>query len=228
MSAHVARQTVAALAHELNQPLSAVANYTEAALRLLHGGRPSLDRLQHALENSTLQAQRAGRVVRDLLALLQKGDIETEAVDLNSVVRNALALVKADGHGDFRAVLELAPELSPVRANRLQVEKVLVNLVQNGIEAMRDAGVDSRLITITVRTASDARMAHVTVRDSGPGLDEPTLQRIFDPFFTTKATGLGMGLPISRAIVEAHGGRLWVEPIPGTGISVHFTLPFSQ
>lgn len=228
MRSHVARQTLAALAHELNQPLSAVTSYTEAALRLLRAEQPSWDKLQHALENSALQAQRAGRVVRDLLALLQKGgEIETQAVDLNSLVTNALALVKADGHGNFRAVLELAPELAPVRANRLQVEKVLVNLLQNGIEAMRDAGVAANLITITVRTASDSRMAHITVRDSGPGLDEQTLQRIFDPFFTTKATGLGMGLPISRSIIEAHGGRLWVEPNPGTGISVHFTLPYS-
>jgi two-component system sensor kinase FixL len=125
-------------------------------------------------------------------------------------------------------VIELAPELAPVRANRLQVEKVLVNLVQNGIEAMHDAGVESKAITITVRTAADGRMAHITVRDSGPGLDEATLQRMFDPFFTTKASGLGMGLPISRAIIEAHGGRLWVEPPQGAGISVHFTLPFAQ
>lgn len=228
MRAHVARQTVAALAHELNQPLSAVTSYSEAALRLLGAGNPNPDKLRHALENGTLQAQRAGRVVRDLLALLQKGEIKTEAVDLNHLVSNALALVKADGHGDFRAVLELASELAPVRANRLQIEKVLVNLMQNAVEAMRDAGVEPKLITIAVRTASDTRMAHVTVRDSGPGLDEQTLQRIFDPFFTTKVSGLGMGLPISRAIVEAHGGRLWVEPIAGTGVSVHFTLPYAR
>ena len=113
------------------------------------------------------------------------------------------------------------------RANRLQVEKVLVNLIQNGVEAMRDAGVNPSFLTIAARTAADGRMAHVTVSDSGPGLDEQTLHRVFDPFFTTKASGLGMGLPISRAIVEAHGGQLWVESDPGMGASFHFTLPFA-
>ena len=224
----VASQTVAALAHDLNQPLNAVTAYTEAALRLLRAGNPMPEKLQHALENSALQAQRAGQVVRDLLAALQQGEIKLESVDLNHLVRNSIAMIKTDGHGDFHAVLELAPNLAPVRANRLQVEKVLVNLIQNGVEAMREAGVESRLITIAARTAADGRMAHVTVSDRGPGLDEHALDRIFHPFFTTKASGLGMGLTISHAIVEAHGGRLWVESNPGVGASFHFTLPFAQ
>lgn len=224
----VASQTVAALAHDLNQPLNAVAAYAEAALRLLRAGNPMPDRLEQALENSSAQAQRAGQVVRDLLAALQTGDIQLEPVDLNQLVSNAIAIVKADGQADFHTMLELASDLPRVSANRLQIEKVVVNLIQNGVEAMREASVDPKLITIAARTAADGRMAHVTVSDRGPGLDDQALQRVFDPFFTTKASGLGMGLTISRAIIEAHGGQLWSEPNPGIGASFHFTLPFVQ
>ncbi len=113
-------------------------------------------------------------------------------------------------------------------ANRLQVEKVLINLVENSIEAMRDAGVDAQTIAVTVRTSADAAMAQVTVTDKGPGIDRETLRRIFDPFFTTKPKGLGMGLAISRTIIEAHGGQLWVETDPGAGATFHFTLPFAD
>lgn len=223
----VASQTVAALAHDLNQPLSAVTAYAEAALRLLRAGNPTPGKLQQALENSCVQAQRAGQVVRDLLAALQKGEITFETVDLNQLVSNAVAIAKADGHVDFHAVLELAADLGPVRANRLQIEKVLVNLIQNGVEAMREAHVDPKLVTVSARTAADGKMAHVTVSDRGPGLDAQALEKIFEPFFTTKASGLGMGLTISRAIVEAHGGELWFESSPGTGASFHFTLPLA-
>ena len=228
MNLQIASQTVAALAHELNQPLAAVSAYAETALRLLRVGNPTPDKLQHALEQSALQAQRAGGVARNMLTVLHKGEVDIGIVDLNHVVCNAVTIARANDHGDFHTRLELAPDLAPVTANQLQVEKVLVNLIQNGIEAMRDAGVNPSFLTIAARTAADGRMAHVTVSDSGPGLDEQTLHRVFDPFFTTKASGLGMGLPISRTIIESHGGQLWVESDPSMGASFHFTLPFAQ
>jgi len=224
---HVASQTAAAIAHELNQPLSAIASYTEAALRLLQAGNRAPDKLQHALEGAAAQAQRAGKVVRELLQFFRGGETVIEGVDLARAIKRALAVVKEDGHDAIEAVVDLAPDVRPVQANRLQVEKVLVNLVCNGLDAMRAAGVSRQTITIKVRAAPDRNLAQVTVQDRGPGLSEEEARRIFTPFYTTKPTGIGMGLSISRALVEANGGRLWGEPSPGRGASFHFTLPFA-
>lgn len=223
----VASQTVAAIAHELNQPLSAVSSYAEAALRLLRAGNPQPEKLTHALEGSAAQAQRAGRVLGELFAFMRKGEIQTEPLDINEVVQSVLDRIDTNGYGGFQSRLELHPNLSQVSANRLQLEKVMQNLIRNGLEAMHEAGIDTRSIHVTVRTSSDGGMAQVTVQDSGPGIDDQTLHRIFDPFFTTKPKGLGMGLAVSRAIIESHGGQLWVESEPGTGASFHFTLPFA-
>ena len=228
MALQVAGQTVAALAHELNQPLNAVSSYAEAALRLLRAGNPRPEKLTHALENSAQQAQRAGRVVRELMEFLRKGEAQTEPVDLEECLRRALQGAQAAGYGGFRPVLEMEAGLPPVQANCLQVEKVLATLVQNGVEAMRDAGTKSPTVTLTLRAVHDAGMAQVTVADNGPGMDQQTADRLFDAFFTTKPGGLGMGLPISRSIIEAHGGRLWADSAPGQGARFHFTLPFCQ
>jgi len=224
----IANQTAAAFAHELNQPLNAVASYSEAALRLLKAGNPRPDRLSHAIESSAQQAQRAGRVVREFLDFMNQQEIPTEPMDLNDVVQKALARVAADGFNVASFHVDLDPRLAPVRGNRLQVEKVLINLIENSIEAMQQAGISSRSIDVIVRTAADQAMAQVTVTDSGPGIDTETLHRIFDPFFTTKPKGLGMGLAISRTIIESHGGQLWVDSQPGAGASFHFTLPFAE
>lgn len=224
---HVASQTAAAIAHELNQPLNAITTYTEAAKRLLQAGNPQPERLLHALESSARQAQRAGAVMRELLGFLHKGEAVAEAVDLNKAVRRALAIVESNGVGGFQSVVELAPHLRPVWANRVQLEKVLVNLISNAVDAMRQAGVARQRITVAVGTAASEEMAHVTVSDVGPGLDEQTARRVFEPFFSTKPKGLGLGLAISRSLVETHGGRLWVESTPGAGATFHFTLPFA-
>lgn len=224
----IANQTAAAFAHELNQPLNAVASYAEAALRLLRGGNPRPDRLLHAIESSSQQAQRAGRVVREFLAFMSQSEVPTEPVDLNRVVHTVLARVETDGFNVATFRLELDPYLPPVRANRLQVEKVLINLVENSIEAMHSAGIGIHTITVTVRTSTDEAMAQATVTDCGPGIDQHTIHRVFDPFFSTKPKGLGMGLSISRAIIESYGGQLWVDSQPGVGASFHFTLPFAE
>lgn len=224
----IANQTAAAFAHELNQPLNAVASYSEAALRLLRAGNPRPDRLNHAIESSAQQAQRAGRVVREFLDFMNQKEVPTEALSLNDIVHKVLTRVEADGFNTASFHLDLDPTLPPVMGNRLQVEKVLINLIENSIEAMRDAGISSRCITVLVRTLADEAMAQVTITDSGPGIDKQTLHRIFDPFFTTKPKGLGMGLAISRTIIESHGGQLWVDSQPGAGACFHFTLPFAE
>ncbi|CAG4882948.1 putative Histidine kinase [Georgfuchsia toluolica] len=227
MRFHVASQTVAAMAHELNQPLNAVATYSLAALHMLRNGNPKPNRLLHALESNAQQARRAGDVVHDLLEFLSTGEVTTNPEDLNDIVHTALYRIEANSLNLFQSRLELDANLPPVSANRLQVEKVMGNLIQNGIEAMHGFGISPKNIVITVRTSTDGKMAQVTVRDSGPGIDAKTLHRIFEPFFTTKQKGLGMGLAISRAIIEAHGGQLWAESEPGAGASFHFTLPFA-
>jgi PAS domain S-box-containing protein len=227
LTLHVATETAAAIAHELNQPLNAVASYAEAGLRLLRAGNPKPDRLMHALENSAEQAQRAGRVMRDLLQFLRKGQARTEPLDLNAVVREALSIVDASGHGGFAAIVDLEPELRPVQASRVQVEKVLVNLLRNSVEAMRDAGMATQSITITIRTAAQSNHALVTVRDTGPGFSAETVRRAFEPFFTTKPKGIGMGLTVSRTLIEANGGELWLDK-DGPGATFHFTLPFAS
>ena len=140
-----------------------------------------------------------------------------------------LALVKADVHlGDFKIALDLAAGLPMVSANGLHIQKVLVNLLRNGLESMQESGINAGKMTVITRCSADGPdMVQVTVCDSGKGVpDTATLKTMFQPFQTSKATGLGMGLAISRALIEAHGGKMWAEQNVGMGISVHFTLPF--
>jgi PAS domain S-box-containing protein len=224
---HVAHQTISAIAHDLNQPLNAVASYSEAALRLLQAGNPQPDKLLHALESSARQASRAGQVVRELVEFLGSNDVQTEPVDLNDAVQRILARIQANSHKGIQVKLELESNLPLVMANRVQIEKVLTNLIANGVDAMQEAGLSQLAITVSLNTHTDGNMARVTVQDSGPGMDEKILHNIFDPFFTTKPKGLGMGLAICRSIIEAHGGQLWAESKPGQGASFHFTLPFA-
>ena len=224
---HVARQTIAALAHELNQPLNAVATYSDAALALLRAGNPQPDRLRHALESATVQVRRAGQVVRELLDFASHGDVTTAPVNLDDLVRKAISRFERAPMGPIQDRLELEPGMAAVNANPTQVEKVLAILIQNSVEAMRDAGLEAIEITVAARSDAAGAMARVSVRDNGPGIDQKILPHLFDPFFTTKAQGLGMGLSISRAIIEAHGGQIWAESEPGSGAVFHFTLPFA-
>ena len=225
---HVARQTIAALAHELNQPLNAIASYSDAALSLLRAGNPQPDRLLNALESATVQVRRAGQVVRELLAFVSHGDISTAAVDLHDLVRKALCRFEREPMGPIHGRLELEPVMAPVKANLMQVEKVLAILIQNSVEAVRSTGIEPIEITVAVARDAAGKMAQVSVRDNGPGIAPPILNHLFDPFFTTKVKGLGMGLSISRAIIEAHGGHIWAESEPGSGAAFHFTLPLTS
>jgi PAS domain S-box-containing protein len=222
----VAAQTVAAIAHELNQPLNAISAYSEAALRMLRGGSKQPEKLERALQGATEQSQRAGRTLHELLDFLHKGEATMEAVDLNDLVREAINLAEESGYGGVRTMVELEPDLRAVQANRPQVRKVLLNLLHNSIEAMREAKIPLATIRIQVRTVAGKNEARVTVRDQGPGLAAANAQRVFEPFFTTKPKGIGLGLAISRALIEAHGGQLWAD-LDGPGATFHFTLPFA-
>lgn len=222
----VAAQTAAAIAHEINQPLASISAYSEAALGMLHSGQ--MDKLEHALEGAVAQAQKAGQALHELLEFLHSGEIVPEPIDLNAVIHEALASVDDSGYSGFHTVVDLASDLRPVLANRLQLEKVLINLITNGVDAMREAGVTTAQITIRVRTEIDDTLALTTIQDNGPGLNADTARQIFNPFFTTKVNGIGLGLAISRALIEAQGGRLWLDTNASPGAVFHFTLPFAS
>lgn len=224
----IASQTIAALAHELNQPLAAIATYADAALRLWRAGNPKPERLTQALERCAAQSQRAGQVVRELIAFLRAGKTATEPLDLNETIRETLSVLMADGHlGEFTTRLDLHEHLPEVQAHRGQLEKVLFNLLRNGVEAMYGAGLAEGSLIITVSTTEEGDFAQVTIRDSGPGLDPETVHRAFEPFFTTKPQSIGMGLAVSRAVIEAFGGKLWTSLDAEPGACFHFTLPFA-
>lgn len=221
----VAKQTAAAIAHELNQPLVAVSAYSEAALAMVRGGAPRTERLAQALEGAAGQAQRAGRTLHELLGILHGGDAGAEMVDVNDAIRETVADSLATSPTRFSPVLELADDLPRVFGNRVQLQRVLANLLQNAIDAMRAAGVAPGGRRVVLATACVAGAVEVSVRDSGPGPDAGTAGRLFEPFFTTKARGIGLGLTISRALIESHGGRLWHDPAGAAGGTFRFTLP---
>jgi PAS domain S-box-containing protein len=222
----VAANTASAIAHELNQPLAAISAYSEVAIHLLSEKKINPEKLKRALEGCAAQAQRAGTSLHELMAFLQHGDLVIDTFDLNDLIKDALKITKEDGYSDFHPSLQLEQHMPAVRANKTHVQKVMVNLLKNGIEAMRGSGVSNAEITIIVRTNTDMNMAHVTVQDKGPGISQDKVKQIFDPFFTTKPTGIGMGLAISRALIEANGGQLWLQPNNKPGATFHFTLPF--
>lgn len=223
----VASHTTLAIVHELNQPLAAISAYSEVALRALDSDTINLDTLNRALKGCVEQSQRAGNCLHELLNFLHAGKSIVEPFDLNDTVYGALSLVQNDGFGRFLRTLELEHGLPSVLGNRSQIKKVLVNLLRNGAEAMREAGLSTEAITITVKTMAETNMAQVTVQDSGPGLNIETSKRVFEPFFTTKSNGLGLGLAISRSMIEGNGGQLWLEPNNKSGATFHFTLPFA-
>jgi PAS domain S-box-containing protein len=222
----IAAHTASAIAHELNQPLAAISAYSEVALHALRNEQANPGQLQRALEGCVTQAQRAGTSLHELLAFLQEGELITELFNLNEAVLEAINMTKNDGYKEFHPILNLEKNMRLVKANRVQIQKVLVNLLRNAVEAMRGSVASTSEITVTVRTNQEVSMGHVTVQDSGPGINQEILRRIFQPFFTTKPTGIGMGLAISRALIEANGGQLWLEPNTKHGATFHFTLPF--
>jgi PAS domain S-box-containing protein len=223
----VAIQTASAIAHDLNQPLAAISAFSEVALRYLNQEKALTAQLQRALTGCVEQAQKAGFCLHELLGFLQKRDLVKEPINLNRLIQDVLMIIQHDKFSDFYPELRLEANLPPVMANPLQVKKVLQNLLCNSLEAMKNDNFNADGIFIKVSTRAEWAMAQVTVQDSGPGLDADTAKRIFEPFFTTKLNGSGLGLIISRSLIEANGGQLWLEPCVDRGAIFHFTLPFA-
>ena len=223
----IASQTASAFAHELNQPLLAIGSYSDAALLMLGAKNPNCEKIRTAVEASKRQAHRAGQTIRDLLKLLRLNEFPTEPFDLNKEINDILNAARAEHELEFKAILQLEEGLRLIRANRTHVQKVLLNLLHNGIEVMQEAGVPLPTIIVTIRTIKDGNVAQITIRDNGPGVSAEVTKRLFEPFFTTKNKGIGMGLSISRSLIEANGGQLWIDPQETPGATFHLTLPLA-
>lgn len=223
---HVSRltelgQMVSGLAHEVNQPLTAVGSYMRAGRRLLQAGDAA--KADEALQKAADQVTRASQVIQRLRQFVKKADNQQSAEDIRRVVEEAaaLALLGSDGRG-VRLEMDLAANTSLVLIDKVQIQQVLLNLIRNAVEAMHAS--PRRELLIRTSIAAD-RMVEVSVADSGPGLAQDVRERLFQPFVTTKAAGMGVGLSICRGIVEAHGGRMWLADKAEGGADFHFTLP---
>lgn len=225
---HVSRYTslgemASALAHEINQPLSAITNYLEGSRILLEREVVPHDRVADAVERASIEALRAGDIIRRLRDFVARGETERSVEILPKLVEeaSALALVGAKEHG-IRVNFAFDPIISFVLVDRVQIQQVVLNLVRNAVDSLAAFAGPSK--ELEVRIGQDGDMAKVSVTDSGPGIDPEIAGRLFQPFITTKRTGMGVGLSISRTIIEAHGGRIWAEAVDEGGARFNFTL----
>ncbi|MEA3277837.1 MAG: PAS domain S-box protein [Pseudomonadota bacterium] len=215
------------MAHEINQPLSAIVNFANGASRRLQGGIGRPGELVDAMGQITTQAQRASEIIRRLRALVGKQPPIRSRVDLNHLVREVCSFVEFEtGKMGLRLELDLMPGEIPVDVDLVQIEQVLLNLVRNALDALQEVSPQARRLIIRTRLADGD--ADATVEDTGPGIAPERMQHLFEPFFTTKESGMGMGLPISQTILENHGGRIWAESPPGGGAAFHLRLPVAQ
>ena len=234
--AHVARlstmgEMASGLAHELNQPLAAIANYTRGVLRRLEAGGGDRGELHDALDRVVAQADRAGEIIQRLRGFVRKREPQRTAIAVDELVRDVTTLLGHDlRQSEVEVDFDTEPGLPPVYVDPIQIEQVLLNLIRNAMDALaseasHQAAGEPRSVRLRCRR-HDRRQVGIEVMDRGPGLTQAQLDHIFDPFFTTKDAGMGMGLTISQSLVEAHGGRLWAEPNDdGRGLTFHLLLP---
>jgi C4-dicarboxylate-specific signal transduction histidine kinase len=214
-----------AIAHELNQPLTAILSNAQAARLILAGDRPDLAEINDIVEDVVADGRRAGEVMQRLRTMFRKAEALLEPLDLNEVAAEVLELV----HGELlerrvKVAAALAADLPAIRGDRVQLKQVLLNIVMNACDAMNDNSPGERdLMVATAR--GEAGMVQVAVTDRGGGIEAPLMERLFEPFVTTKAKGLGLGLSICRSIVTAHGGRLWAANNHDGGATFWVALP---
>ena len=221
-------QLASALAHEINQPLGAILRNAEAAELYLENASPDLEEIRAILADIRKEDQRAGSVIDRMRALLKRQNLDKRPVDVGDLVGEVVALVRSEAaarHVKLEVALE--DHLPAVCCDAVHLQQVLLNLIVNGIDAIGDANVGDQRVRVTA-SLHGAQAVEITVSDSGHGIPADKLTQIFDPFFTTKPKGMGMGLPISRTIIEAHHGRLWAENRPEGGAWFRFTLPIAD
>jgi len=230
---HVARvaamgELTASLAHELNQPLTAIMSNTQAALRFLESKTPDLHELRNILADVIADDRRAGEVIRRLRTLLKRGELEMAPQDLNNLIRDVNKLLNSDAIiKGIPVFLELERGLPCVWGDRVQLQQVILNLMINGMDAMRDAPKNYRKLIVRTRR-TDHCAVQVEIEDAGVGISRDKLEQIFQAFYTTKADGMGIGLSISRSIIEQHGGHLGAANNPDRGAKFYFTVPIGK
>lgn len=215
-------QMATALAHELNQPLTAVANYLRGTQRLLDTATPDLGRIRDAINLASQQTLRAGEIIRRLRAFVARGEVQRRPESVSKLIEEASALALLGvKERNVHVVLRFVADLPEVLVERVQIQQVLLNLMRNAVEAMEQEGRRE----LTVDAVAEPDEVRISVADTGSGLAPEVTAQLFQPFVTTKQEGMGIGLSICRTIVESHGGRIWVEPNPGGGSVFRFTLP---
>ncbi|TVT54636.1 MAG: PhnD/SsuA/transferrin family substrate-binding protein [Sedimenticola thiotaurini] len=231
--AHVARlstmgEMASGIAHEINQPLTAIATNAHACIRMLESNNGQTERVIDVLERIGAQAARAGEIIRHLRQFVKKEQPELSLIDINEVINEVITLLRTEiRKAGVRIDLELDKHIGAVLAQHVQIDQVILNLARNAIEAMLDMPEGSRVLTISTQNQQDGYVK-VTVSDTGPGLDASIVDQLFNPFVTTKSNGMGLGLSISQGIIEAHKGRIFVEPDSLKGATFVFQLPTSQ
>src|SRR5689334_3172565 len=228
--AHVTRvmtlgELTASIAHEVNQPLAAIVTNGNATLRWLAGAKPNLHEARLAVERIIKDSYRASEVITRIRAFVKKRAPRNDLVDLNEVIVEVFALAQNQArHSHVDLKRQLNDDLPLVRGDRVQLQQVILNLIVNGLEAIAKSKHDARELLVSSNEDEDENVI-VAVRDSGEGVDPAKLESVFEAFFTTKPEGMGMGLAISRTIIEAHGGRLWASANSPRGAVFQFTLP---
>jgi len=228
--AHVGRvsvmgQLASALAHEINQPLGAILRNAEAAAIFLQDPSPDLAEIAAILEDIRKDDQRAGAVIDRMRALLRRQEVEMKPLEVPQMLDDVAALLRPDAMARHIALdMDVPPDLPRLRGDRVQLQQVLLNLILNGMDAVGSDAANGRRVAVAARREGRDTLAF-SVADTGTGIPSARIERVFDPFFTTKASGIGMGLSISRSIVESHGGRIWAENNAEGGATFRFTLP---
>jgi PAS domain S-box-containing protein len=213
-------EMASSLAHELNQPLTAIANYSMGAVAMVKSGNANMDTLLPALEKAAAQAQRAGKIISRIRDFVKRSEPRRQAIQIQTVVDNAISLAEIHSRKRQVAISHSVPDNLPdVFADPILIEQVLLNLLKNGLESMEHSTVETLFVAVTLHD----HQIEVSVTDRGHGLSDP--ERLFEPFFSTKSEGLGMGLNICRTIIESHHGRLWASSNPDGGTIFRFTLP---
>ncbi|WP_263351987.1 ATP-binding protein [Acidicapsa acidisoli] len=227
--AHLSRVTTmgeltASLAHEVNQPLSAAVTNAQACHQWLSGNHPDIEQARAAAKRIVKCGQQAGEIVSRIRSQFTKGTLKWQPVDINDVIREMISLLYSEAiRYNISIRMELATDLPEIMADRVQLQQVMMNLIINSIDAMKEVD-GTREIAVKSQRSEDEQL-HVSVSDTGIGLPPEQADQIFDAFFTTKSHGTGMGLRISRSIIESHGGRLWSAGVSGRGATFQFTLP---
>jgi two-component system sensor kinase FixL len=221
-------ELAASLAHELNQPLTAILANAQAALRFMSGKPERLEDVREILQDIVKDNSRAGEVIRRMRALVKKGELEFASLDFSQLIREVVLLVHSDAILlNINLVMSLSNDLPAVHGDKVQLQQVVLNLLLNAFDAMKDCPPAEREVQLRVKS-DGVGFIEAAVRDCGTGLSSDTMDKIFQPFYSTKRDGLGMGLSICRSIIGAHGGRLWAENNSYHGATFHFTVPVEK